>query len=117
MDMHNNKYVNKARQNWMEAFMQSMPNLKYIKQLSLKEVAQIVDDKEGMDFVNKKRTKPFIREFHLFEQPDETPVIAQWRWVPTLGSDHPMTVERYTVERKAEGSDEITTFKMQVPKD
>ena len=112
MDMHDNRYVNFARQKWMEEFMRNMPDLKYIKRLSLEEVAKIVDDKDGMHFINKKRVKPFIRELHLFEQPDETPVIAQWRWVPQFG-ECPMKVERYEVERKVEGIDKTTKFKME----
>ena len=112
MDMHDNKYVNYARRQWMEEFMRNMPDLTYKKRLSKEEVASIVNDKDGMDFINRPRMKPLVREFHLFEQPDETPVIAQWRWVPQLGAG-PTKVESYTVERKAEGSNKITTFKME----
>ena len=112
MDMHDNRYVNFARQKWMEEFMRNMPDLRYIKRLSLEEVAKIVDDKDGMEFINKKRTQPLVREFHLFEQPDETPVVAQWRWVSQF-REWTTKVERYEVERKVEGSDKTTKFKMQ----
>ena len=76
-----NMFVKEAREDWLNEFMRlSGHELKYIKQLTREEMEAIVDDQEGLEFIDRKKTgKELIREFHLFEMADGTPVVSQWR--------------------------------------
>lgn len=76
------KFIEVARNEWMLDFLKAGEGkVRYMKQLSRAELEErIGKDKDSLDFIDRKTTgKEFVREFHLFEMDDGTPVIAQWR--------------------------------------